>query len=78
MINFRMAPVPEALSRDIECIRVAEYSGTEPLEVKICPSGYPGMVFQIAEGKTAAIEKLSIFPSAGTANNKGVIEVWGR
>lgn len=59
-INFRLIPPPEALTRDIECIRVASYAGDQPLEVKVCPSGYPGIVFQMADDKKAALERLVI------------------
>ncbi|WP_338049238.1 AraC family transcriptional regulator [Paenibacillus wynnii] len=53
-------PPPEGLSRDIECLRIATHTGNKPLEVKVCPSGYPGIVFQYATDKTAAIESIAI------------------
>ncbi len=31
-----------------------------PLEIKVCPSGYPGIVFQLAADKTAALESIAI------------------
>jgi AraC-like DNA-binding protein len=34
--------------------------GTTALEVKVCPSGYPGIVFQLAENNDAAIESIEI------------------
>jgi AraC-like DNA-binding protein len=66
-INFRVVPPPQALSRDVECIRVATYSGDQPLEVKVCPSGYPGIVFQLADDGTATIESIAI-RTAQTSN----------
>lgn len=66
-INFRVVPPPQALSRDIECIRVATYSGDQPLEVKVCPSGYPGIVFQLADDGMAVIESITI-RTAETSN----------
>lgn len=59
-INFTVLPPPQVLSRDIECLRIATHTGNKPLEVKICPSGYPGIVFQFAADKTAAIESIAI------------------
>lgn len=59
-INFSIVPLPHPLRRDVECIRVANYSGDEPLAVKVCPSGYPGIVFQLAEDGSAAIEMIAI------------------
>lgn len=58
-IHFRVIPPIQALSRDVECIRVADYSGDRPLEVKVCPSGYPGIVFQLAADGTAAIKRIA-------------------
>ncbi|MCD1260347.1 helix-turn-helix transcriptional regulator [Paenibacillus athensensis] len=59
-IDFRVLPPPERLARDVECIRIAVYAGNQPLEVKVCPSGYPGIVFQLAEGCRAAIDRIAI------------------
>jgi AraC-like DNA-binding protein len=59
-INFTVLPPPQALSRDIECLRIAKHTGYLPLEVKVCPSGYPGIVFQLAIDKTAALESIAI------------------
>lgn len=59
-ISFTVLPPPPALSRDIECLRIASHIGDQPLEVKVCPSGYPGIVLQLAEDKTAAIESIAI------------------
>ncbi|WP_338131211.1 helix-turn-helix domain-containing protein [Cohnella rhizosphaerae] len=44
----------------MECFRIAEYAGNRPLEVKVCPSGYPGMVYQMAADRTAAIDMIAI------------------
>ncbi|MFC5471829.1 helix-turn-helix domain-containing protein [Cohnella suwonensis] len=59
-IHFNVLPPPAALSRDIECLRIADYSGDRSLEVKVCPSGYPGIVFQLASDNNAAIESIAI------------------
>jgi len=59
-INFNVVPPPPALTRDVECLRIATYLGDRPLEVKVCPSGYPGIVFQLAEDHHAAIASIAI------------------
>lgn len=59
-INFNVLPPPTALSRDVECLRIATYTGNQPLEVKVCPRGYPGIVFQLATDNTAAIDSIAI------------------
>ncbi|QJD83919.1 helix-turn-helix domain-containing protein [Cohnella herbarum] len=66
-INFKVVPPSPALSRDIECLRISTYAGHQPLEVKVCPSGYPGIVFQLAADTKAAIECIAI-RSAQTFN----------
>lgn len=41
-------------------MRISTYTGNEPLEVKVCPSGYPGIVFQLADDQKAAIQSIAI------------------
>lgn len=41
-------------------MRVANYFGDRPLEVKVCPSGYPGIVFHLAADHCAAIDRIAI------------------
>lgn len=59
-IHFQVMSPSQSLSRDIECIRVARYSGDQPLHLKVCPSGFPGIVFQIADDGGPAIESIAI------------------
>jgi len=66
-INFTVLEPSEALSKDVECLRIAEHIGDLPLEVKVCPNGYPGIVFQHAADSTPAIENIAI-RSANTSN----------
>jgi hypothetical protein len=40
--------------------RDATYTGNQPLEVKVCPSGYPGIVFHLAADNTAVIESIEL------------------
>ena len=48
-ITFTVFPPPESLIRDVECIRVAAYTGDQGLAVKVCPNGLPGIVFQLGQ-----------------------------
>ncbi|TMV51940.1 helix-turn-helix transcriptional regulator [Paenibacillus mesophilus] len=59
-INFSMVLPPHDLARDIECIRISTYTGNESLDVKVCPKGLPGIVFQLADDDSAAIESITI------------------
>ncbi|MDF2652626.1 MAG: AraC family transcriptional regulator [Paenibacillus sp.] len=59
-INFTVLPPSQALNQDVECLRIAVHTGNQPLEVKVCPSGYPGIVFQLAIDETAAIQSIAI------------------
>ncbi|MFD2045796.1 helix-turn-helix domain-containing protein [Ornithinibacillus salinisoli] len=58
-INFTVLPPPKGLRSDIECIRIASHTGREELEVKVCPNGLPGIVFQLSTDATAAIESIT-------------------
>ncbi|MGE7823709.1 helix-turn-helix domain-containing protein [Paenibacillus sp. NPDC093718] len=59
-INFTVLSPPESLKRDIECIRITTYEGYEPLYVKVCPKGFPGIVYQIANDGSSAIDSISV------------------
>lgn len=50
-IKFSIIPPIEALCNDVEYIRVAGYAGTEGLAIKVCPNGFPGIVFQHSSGQ---------------------------
>src|SRR5205814_954683 len=45
-ITFTILPPPEILKKDVECFRVATYTEEEELAVRVCPNGFPGIVFQ--------------------------------
>jgi AraC-like DNA-binding protein len=51
-IQFEILPAPDALKNDIECFRVATYAGFEEIAVRVCPNGFPGIVFQHYKGKS--------------------------
>jgi AraC-like DNA-binding protein len=59
-------PAPEILKDDVECIRIAEYSGDEGFSVKVSLNGLPGIVLQHHEGRTP-IENI-ITPSKCNSN----------
>ena len=52
-IRFTILPAPEILKYDVECFRIAEYTGEEGLAIKVSPSGVPGIVFQQNNGRSA-------------------------
>jgi AraC-like DNA-binding protein len=52
-IRFTLLPAPEILKHDLECVRIAEYSGEEAVAIKVAPSGVPGMVFHQNNGWSA-------------------------
>jgi AraC-like DNA-binding protein len=52
-ITFIMLPAPEILKNDVECFRIAEYTGEEGLAIKVSPNGVPGIVFQQNNGRSA-------------------------
>jgi len=58
-IDFTVLPPPEILRRDVECVRLAAHSSDEALEVRVCPSGLPGIVFQLTENGDGALESIS-------------------
>jgi TATA-box binding protein (TBP) (component of TFIID and TFIIIB) len=51
-IAFTVLPPPEILKNDVECFRVATHTEAEELAVRVCPNGFPGIVFQQHEGKS--------------------------
>jgi AraC-like DNA-binding protein len=52
-IKFTILPAPEILKNDVECFRIAEYTGEEGLAIKVSPNGVPGIVFQQNNGRSA-------------------------
>ena len=52
-ITFNMLPAPEILKNDVECFRIAGYTGEEGLAIKVSPNGVPGIVFQQNNGRSA-------------------------
>jgi AraC-like DNA-binding protein len=56
-IQFTLLPPPEILKNDVECVRIAEYSGEEVVVIKVSPTGVPGIVFHQNNGQ-AALEQI--------------------
>ena len=52
-IEFTVIPAPETLYRVVDCFRVAHYLGEDRLAVRVCPNGFPGLVFQHRQGQSA-------------------------
>jgi AraC-like DNA-binding protein len=76
-ITFQVFPPPVPLARDVECIRVAKHTGTDHgLEVKVCPNGLPGLVFNLSADGTAAIE--SIMASSFTVTDLPILFLHGQ
>jgi AraC-like DNA-binding protein len=51
-IKFKILAPPAILKEDVECIRIAEYSGEEGLAINVSLNGTPGLVFQHNEGRS--------------------------
>jgi AraC-like DNA-binding protein len=45
-IAFTILPPPEILKNDVECFRIATFTEAAELAVRVCPNGFPGVVFQ--------------------------------
>lgn len=52
-IKFIILEPVEALKGDVEYFRIAEYAGGEGLVIKVCPNGFPGLVFHHSNGQPA-------------------------
>jgi len=73
-IKFTILPAPEILKNDVECIRIAEFTGEEGLAIKVSPSGVPGIVFQQNNGRSA-IE--NIITNSGRAASPPPLFLYG-
>jgi AraC-like DNA-binding protein len=58
-VKFTIIPPIDALSRDVEYFRIAEYVGKKGLSIKVCPNGFPGILFQHSNGHPA-IENIKV------------------
>ena len=51
-IQFTLLPAPDLLQKEVECFRIAHYSGEEGFALTVSPSGMPGIVFQQNNGQS--------------------------
>ena len=51
-LKFKIIPAPEGLKQEVECFRIAEYTGEEGLAIKVSLNGLPGIVFQHHHGQS--------------------------
>lgn len=58
-ITFNLIPPPDALNKDVECIRISEYKDEDALEIRVCPNGSPGILFQHNSQGISAIASIS-------------------
>lgn len=65
-IQFTLLPAPDILKRDVECLRIAHYSGEEEFALTVSPNGMPGIVFQQNNGQSP-VETI-ITPSRSTGS----------
>jgi len=56
-IQLTILPPPAILKNDVECVRIAKYSGGEAVAIKVVPTGLPGIVFHQSRGQ-AALEQI--------------------
>jgi len=52
-IKFTLLPPPALLKDDVECIRIAEYTGRHAIPIHVCPSGGSGLFVQVHDGRSA-------------------------
>ncbi len=65
-LQFTLLPAPDILKRDVECFRIAHYSGEEGFALTVSPNGMPGIVFQHNNGQSP-VETIST-PSRSTSS----------
>ena len=57
-IQFEIIPVPEILKNEIECFRLGEHTAGAELTVKVCPNGFPGILFQHSYKDQRAVKNI--------------------
>ncbi len=74
-MQFTVIPIPEILKEDVECIRISEFDGDDPVAINVCLNGLPGIVFQHQNG-TSPIEKIST--RFGSVSSTPTLFVYGQ
>lgn len=60
-LEFRVLPAPERLAPVVECVRVSENRAEDPTyQIKVCPSGFPELVFGRGRGGVQAIAGIAV------------------
>ena len=54
-INFVVFPPPPTLAQDVPCLRLARREGEDPVQIKVCPNGTPGMVLHLCGAEPAIV-----------------------
>ena len=49
-IQFALLPAPDLLKKEVECVRIAHYTGEEGFALTASPNGMPGIVFHKHDG----------------------------
>jgi AraC-like DNA-binding protein len=65
-LQFTLLPAPDLLKKEVECFRIAHYSGEEGFALTVSPNGMPGIVFQQHNGQSP-VETI-ITPSRSTGS----------
>ena len=73
-MHFAILPPPTALKNELECVRIAEYSGEEAVAIKVSANSVPGIVFHQHHGQTA-LEK--IITRSGRASSPPSLFLYG-
>jgi AraC-like DNA-binding protein len=57
-IQFEIIPAPKNLREDVECFRLGKYTTSAELAVKVCPNGFPGILFQHSYKDQSAVKNI--------------------
>lgn len=57
-ISFATLEPPPALRRDVDYFRIAEYGGSDAVNIKVCPNGSPGICFHAGGDGGPAIDRI--------------------
>ena len=74
-MQFTVIPTPEILKDHVECIRISQFEGNEPVAINVCLNGLPGIAFQHHNGYSP-IEKIST--RFGSVHDTPTLFVYGQ
>ena len=52
-IDFALFQPPQTLARDVICLRLAHRDAPDPVQIKVCPNGTPGLVLNLCGDQPA-------------------------